>query len=284
MPVTPDHSDRPHVWWRVPKDWAPGGVLFAREQTPALLRVLARSPRTRDRDALLSHAAKSARVARSAPTRTSTPPPSATWSRRGSPSSRTPPSGASRWGCATTAPAAARPTGASSRCNVSSWGLQRASAVVCHRSSTLKWFRVENVSHAKVEPETRYRPLDDGKGAKAFAAETVGGYRGDGEAIEHAFVVREPEARRVRVNLLAGMTIDPDDATRDGVRVRCVTPGVVRGAGDVGGVGGAARGGTAELARCVRETARDVLAAVEEEAGSERTGKRVRAGARRARG
>jgi predicted DNA-binding transcriptional regulator YafY len=66
MPLERDESDKPHIWWHVPKDWAPSGVLFARDQTPTLLRALARSPRSRERDALLAHAAKSARAAEGA--------------------------------------------------------------------------------------------------------------------------------------------------------------------------------------------------------------------------
>ena len=44
MPLVRDESEKPQVWWRVPKDWAPQGVLFPREQIPGLLRVLARAP------------------------------------------------------------------------------------------------------------------------------------------------------------------------------------------------------------------------------------------------
>src|SRR5258708_19203057 len=38
-------EDHPHIYWSVPKNWFPGGVLFAREQLPDLLRQLSRLPR-----------------------------------------------------------------------------------------------------------------------------------------------------------------------------------------------------------------------------------------------
>src|SRR4051812_14650662 len=46
-------EDHPHVYWSVPKDWFPGGVLFTREQLPELLRLLMRLPKGKVRDGLL---------------------------------------------------------------------------------------------------------------------------------------------------------------------------------------------------------------------------------------
>ena len=55
LPLTRDDSDRPQVWWRVPHTWAPGGVFFPADRTPALLRTLVRSPRSRERDTVIEH-------------------------------------------------------------------------------------------------------------------------------------------------------------------------------------------------------------------------------------
>src|SRR4051812_20887828 len=46
-------EDHPHVYWSVPKDWFPGGILFTREQMPELLRLLMRLPQGKARDGLL---------------------------------------------------------------------------------------------------------------------------------------------------------------------------------------------------------------------------------------
>ena len=177
MPLVRDDSDRPHVWWRVPKDWAPSGVLFAREQTPSLLRVLARSPRSQDRDGLLAHAARSARASDGAPTQveaTSLSEMEQAW-------------------LATVEDAAERRIALGIRYFSASQGrtdwryvsVQRVLigppsrfVALCHRSGTLKWFRVENISQGKLDPETRYRTASEDK-VLAFQRETVGGYRGE---------------------------------------------------------------------------------------------------------
>lgn len=47
-------KDHPHVYWRVPKNWYPGGVLFKAEHVPELLRQLSHAPRSKARDRLLA--------------------------------------------------------------------------------------------------------------------------------------------------------------------------------------------------------------------------------------
>jgi predicted DNA-binding transcriptional regulator YafY len=256
MPLRRDDSDKPHVWWRVPKDWVPSGVLFSRDQTPALLRVLGRSPRTRERDQLLGHAARSAR-ADGAPNRVE--PPSL--------------SDLEEAWLTVVENAATRGVALNMRYFSASRGKTESRFVsvqrvlvgppsrfvaACHRSGALKWFRVENVLHAKLDAGTPYRRNEESK-VLTFVSESVDGYRGEGEPIACSFVVREPEAQWVRLNLLPGMKIDPDDNLREGVRVLCSTPGVLRVARFVAGMGGAARVDTLELAACVREIAKGAL-------------------------
>jgi predicted DNA-binding transcriptional regulator YafY len=260
MDLTRDDSDKPHIWWRVPKNWAPSGVLFAREETPSLLRALARSPRTTERDALLAHAARSARVGDGAASQVE----ALSFS------------DIERSWLSTVEDAAERRVALrmryyTARGGKSEWrhasvehvivGPPARFVALCHRSGTLKWFRVENLSHAKLDPDTPYREHDPIE-VRRFVRESVDGFHGEGAPVECAFVVREPEARWVRTSLLSGMTIDPDEEVSDGVRVRCSTAGVLRVARFVVSLGGAATVETRELAACVREIAKGVLEGV----------------------
>jgi predicted DNA-binding transcriptional regulator YafY len=285
MPLIRDGSDKPHVWWRVPKDWAPSGVLFPRDEIPALLRVLARSPRSRERDAVLAHATLSARAADGAQSRVE-------------PASLSEPE--EMW-LTVVEKAADRAVALNMRYFSASrgqteWRVVSAQRVLvgppsrfvatCHRSSTLKWFRVENISQAKLDVGTVYRREDESR-VLEFVNESIDGYRGDGESVECSFVVRDPEARSVRLNLLRGMRIDPEDPVTHGVRVRCSTPGVLRVARFVVGLGGAARVETPELAACVREIAKGVLdgaGADTEQDGARDPGKAKRVSLRRVEG
>jgi predicted DNA-binding transcriptional regulator YafY len=267
MPLVRDDSDKPDVWWRVPKDWVPSGVLFAREDTPALLRALARSPRTRERDALLAHAARSARA-----TEGDGPVEVSAFS-------------AIEEAWLSIVEDAAKGGAAlgmryySTKAGKTEWRFVSVQRVVtgppsrflavCHRSGTLKWFRVENVAHARPDRDTPYRRHDDAK-VRAFLRESVDGYHGHGDPVECSFVVSEPDARWVRLSLLSGMSIDPDEDVSDGVRVRCSTAGVLRVARFVVSLGGAARVETPELAVCVRELAKGVLDGAEVDGGQER--------------
>ena len=69
-------EDHPHVFWSVPKDWFPGGVVFSGEDVPDLLRQLAHLPRGAARDRLLG------KVLEAAPRRASVPRWEASWERR----------------------------------------------------------------------------------------------------------------------------------------------------------------------------------------------------------
>src|SRR5262245_15067216 len=46
-------EDPPQVYWSVPKDWFPGGVLFASDDALELLRHLGRLPKSAARDQLI---------------------------------------------------------------------------------------------------------------------------------------------------------------------------------------------------------------------------------------
>ncbi|MFO0726429.1 MAG: hypothetical protein U1E65_21765 [Myxococcota bacterium] len=46
--------DHPHVYWSLPKGWFPGGVFYQGSEVESLLRLLARSPKSKERDKLIS--------------------------------------------------------------------------------------------------------------------------------------------------------------------------------------------------------------------------------------
>jgi hypothetical protein len=129
---------------------------------------------------------------------------------------------------------------------------------VCHRSGTLKWFRVENVSLAKLESAEAYRTCEREQ-VQAYVDGSVDGFHGEGDAFHSTFIVREPDAHWLRHNLLEGMYIDPNESVRDGIRVHVQSAGIVPVARFVVGLGAAARVETPELAACVRELARGAL-------------------------
>jgi len=278
VPLTRDESDRPQVWWTVPRDWAPAGIFFPKEQTPALLRALMRSPRGKERGALLDHAVRNAPRVVSNHEQATSPSlsvPEEAWLQvvEESASKRSPLGmryfsahrGASEWRYVSVQRVM---TGPPSRF-----------VAVCHRTRKLKWFRVENIAMANVEPPADYRKHDP-DAVREFIEASIDGFHGDGEAKHSTFLVLDPDALWVRHNLLEGMRIDPNESVGRAVRVHCETAGVVRVARFVVGLGAAARAETPELAACVRDLARGALDGVE--AVKERA-KRLRTGGARGR-
>lgn len=107
----------------------------------------------------------------------------------------------------------------------------------CHRKAELRWFRVENVSEAKLDPKEPYRDADRDV-IELHLRETLDGFHGGRSAVRHVFFVREPEARWVARNLLEGMECEEEAG---GIRVTVVTSALERLARYVVGLG--VRGG-----------------------------------------
>src|SRR5262249_20231908 len=109
---------------------------------------------------------------------------------------------------------------------------------VCHRTDTLKWFRVDNVFEAAVDEHGTFRdaPIEEVEG---LLAGTLDGFF-DARSKKELYTVwvREPEARWVKKNLLDGMRVED---TKDGVRITVETTAVERLARWVVGLGEAAR-------------------------------------------
>lgn len=252
-------EDHPHVFWSVPKDWFPGGVVFSGEEVPDLLRQLAHLPRGAARDRLL------AKVIESAPRRASLAAPAAALvTRTSSPSEES-------W-LPLCEDAAARRTALRVRYFTASRGaiewrhvsVQRVVVgpparlvALCHRSGALKWFRVDNVLGAVLDHHEPFRGADAGA-VEAFLATSLDGFHAGGAPTRCAFFVRDPEARWVQSSLLDPMR---SEVVPGGIRVTVETSAPLVVARFVVALGAAARAETPELRAHVAELARGSLEA-----------------------
>jgi predicted DNA-binding transcriptional regulator YafY len=252
-------EDHPHVFWSVPKDWFPGGVVFSGEEVPDLLRQLAHLPRGAARDRLL------AKVIEAAPRRPSLASPTApVVTKVASPSEES-------W-LPLAEDAALRRSALRVRYFTASRGaiewrhlsVQRVVVgpparlvATCHRSGTLKWFRVDNVLGATMDPHEPFRPADEPE-VDAFLATSVDGFHAGGEPVRHAFFVRDPEARWVQSSLLDPMRAE---TVPGGIQVTVETTAALVVARFVVSLGAAARPETPELRALVGELARGALEA-----------------------
>jgi predicted DNA-binding transcriptional regulator YafY len=252
-------EDHPHVYWSVPPEWFPGGVLFQADDVAELLRQLFRLPRTRAREKLLR------RILAAAPREEAHPErelavvvPDA--------------SDAEQSFLFVVEDAVLRRKTLSFRYSSATRGIieGRSASVqriavgpptrflaVCHRDGDLKWFRLERVGAARLDDDEPYRPANLER-IDALLRESVDGFHQGGTAVACAFVVRDPEARWVVHNLPATMAHEP---VPGGLRFSTTTAGVLPLARFVVGLGAAVRVETSELAEIVEELARGALGA-----------------------
>jgi predicted DNA-binding transcriptional regulator YafY len=258
MPLSRD-EEHPHVYWSVPRNWFPGGVLVPAEDVEPLLRLFARLPRGKDRDRLLAIAVR----AISGPGKDAA----------GDVSGIVPPAAPPDEKLLATVEDAARQKQAlhfryysASRGALS---LRHASVhrvllgaparflATCHKAGDLRWFRLDSVQTAVIDSNEAFRPADDEAIEERVRGTLDGYYDGAAKAERHAFLVREPEARWVAKNLLEGMT---EESTKDGLRVTIETTALVRLARYVVGLGAAARAENESLRNAVAELASGALA------------------------
>lgn len=247
-------TDHPHVYWSVPKDWFPGGLLVKREEVPELLRLLGRLSKSKARDKLLE--AFLDRIPQPAPTAHVVAPAV---------------SAREEQHLAVVEDAARTRTPLRFRYFTASRGVegQRWASVhrvfpgpparfvaTCHRSDGLKWFRIDNVSDATLDPAQGYRVARE-EDVGAFIVESLDGYRDETKPATLAFFVRDPEARWVARNLMPGMKAEDE---KGGIRVTVRTSALTVVARYVAQLGEAADPETAALAEKVAEIARGALA------------------------
>ena len=250
-------EDHPHVYWSVPKDWFPGGLLMKREEVPELLRLLARLPKSKARDRLLERII--ARIPQDA-SQASVVAPDAS------------PREEQHLGVIEDSARAGKPLrfryftasrGAEGQRHASVHrvfpGPPARFVATCHRSGGLKWFRVDNVGDAALDPHEPFRSATE-KIVEAFLGESLDGFREEIAPTETVtFFVRDPEARWVARNLLQGMKADQE---RGGIRVTAVTKAVPVVARYVAQLGEAAEPETDSLTQKVEELAKGALRGV----------------------
>ena len=73
----------------------------------------------------------------------------------------------------------------------------------CHRTNTLKWFRVGGITRAALSQSIPFRDAEKETVAR-FVEETVDGFRVAGPRVVCLFLVAQPSAAWVRRNLLQG--------------------------------------------------------------------------------
>jgi predicted DNA-binding transcriptional regulator YafY len=250
-------KDHPHVYWRVPKDWYPGGILFKAEHVPDLLRQLSHLPRSKVRDRLLAIVmeqlparGKLATVAPLAARGVSEPEEQYLATVEDAAAKRLPLHlkylTASRGGL---------PSDRHASVHVIEVGPPARFIATCHKNGDLRWFRVDGIVRARADDTQKFRDCEPSELA-AFRAASLDGFKGAGPAIACSFFVREPESAWVANNLLEGMHVE---SLHGGIRVGVQTSALVPLARFVVKLGDAARPETPALAQVVAELARGAL-------------------------
>ncbi len=270
MPLERDEEDRSRVFWSVPASWFPDGVLFKREEVPDLLRQLRRLPQGQGRKRLLDVVL--ARFPRAKVADAAVIPPSPR-PEEDQFLDVVEQSASERVALAMRYFTAGRGDVGDRHVSVHRVLLGPPARLVatCHRSGTLKTFRLDSIVSARLDDQTPYRPADEAA-VNAYLSASIDGFHGEGAAQRLAFVVRNPDARWVKNNLLVGMSAETEG---DGIRVTVHTAALSRVAQFVVGLGAAATPETpalasavAVLARGALENAERVLGAGRERAGS----------------
>jgi predicted DNA-binding transcriptional regulator YafY len=254
-------EDHPHVYWSVPKEWFPGGILFTREQMPELLRLLMRLPKGKARDGLLDTVLRNLPKGEKHATADDLPaavvPPTAS-KQEEQYLAVVEDAGAKKIALGFHYFTASRGQMSTRHASVHRVILGRPARFVatCHRDDKLKWFRVENIVSAHLDAQEAFRPPEP-KSVEQFLRASLDGFNAGGAAAELAFVVRDPESRWVQTNLLPTMKVEALSNNR--IRVTVETNAILQVARYVVGLGAAATAETPALADAVEVLARGAL-------------------------
>ena len=256
MPLV-NEKDHPHVYWRVPRNWYPGGILFTAEYVSDLLRLLLHLPASKARDRLL------AAVMEQLPARGKLVPKVPVVSRAVSENEEQ--------YLPIVEDAAARKLPVFMRY----WTMSRGGKIserhvsvhlvevgpparfiaTCHTNKDLRWFRVDGIVRARVDEQESFWDCSR-RDVAAFRAASLDGFKGSGPPLACSFFVREPDSSWVANSLLEGMRAEP---LHGGIRVSVETSGLLRLARYVVSLGDAAQPETPALAQAVLELARGAI-------------------------
>lgn len=247
-------EDHPHVYWSLPKDWLPVGVLLTAEMTADLVRALAHVPPGPARSRLLRAVASHAPAPLLEVLGRVIPPRASDAENDLLP--------ALLDGLAQQSPLRLKYWTAS-RGSFGSRSVSVQRVMVgpptrflawCHLTNTLRWFRLDNTSAVEPDPASTFHPVDEAE-VDGVVQESVQGFHGP-ERVRVAFRVRDPEARWVSHNLPEGLSFTPEAG---GIFVEAETRGLLPIARFVVGLGDAAKCETPELAGLVRQLASGAL-------------------------
>jgi hypothetical protein len=126
----------------------------------------------------------------------------------------------------------------------------------CHREGTLKWFRVDGIVDAQLDPAVTYQ-LVPTAAVDTYLGNSLDGFSAGDVPIDHRFFVADPDARWVVRNLIVPMKAD---VVPGGVRITCRTAAILRLARYVLSLAPVARAETPELASLVNQLATATLA------------------------
>ncbi len=253
-------KDHPHVYWSVPKSWYPGGVLFTGDQITQVFRQLSRLPKSKARNQLIET------LLEFLPTReaATTMVPAETTAREEQYLPVIEDSGDEKVALEFRYFTAHRGSEAMRHASVHRvlLGPPARFVATCHRTGELKWFRVENVSDAKLDGQEPFRACDAKKVDAYLRASLDGFHEGKRSPEAHVFFVSDPAARWVARNLIDEMR--PEEVP-GGIRVTVETAGLDRLARFVVGLGESAKPLTPALEAEVATLANGALASIKGE-------------------
>lgn len=256
MPIERE-EDHPNVFYSVPKDWVPNGLVLAASEARELVRVLARVP-----------SASARRLALMERLGVYEPALSASLALEDSLDARELEileelEDTASEQCATRIEYYSVRRGLDEVRHIS---CQRIAyhdrpirlLAVCHRSGTLKWFRLDRIRAISADEGEPFREADPNEIADVVN-NTLFDYHQGGVATEHRFVVHAPEHRWFVTTLGPSARVEPEgESVR--VTLRSASPRVI--ARQLVGLGGAVRVETSALREEVRQLALAALAAL----------------------
>ncbi|MEL6183165.1 MAG: WYL domain-containing protein [Myxococcota bacterium] len=242
-------ADHPQVYWSLPRGWLPSGVHLPLEDVSQLLRLLVRLPESAERDRFLEELGEAIPEG---------PRPSLeAWlhvpRRRAQETHLVLIEDAIRDATALAISYFSVSRGLVEDRDVSFQRIQRRAETscvgYCHRSGTLKWFRLDRVMQIEGPAAVPYQraPVEE---LDAYVDSTIRGFRSSEDLGESVFFVADPAARWLRTNPPRSMTTE---AVERGVRVTAQNVSIRQVARYVVGFGGLARPESPELLAAVRE-------------------------------